>query len=502
MATYYVDGTNGSDTNAGTSAAAAWATIDKALTGGMASVTVANTVYVAPGTYRKHSVVSITPSALQTFIADVDLAHFAGVTGLTGGAVVWTAYETNDTTAPVAFATLDLGGKSNFTFQGFTFVGGGANPTCVNATTTNSQSITFQQCTFLSGSSAAGARLIAYAGAASAAATWTLDRCVLFGSLLSSSAFECSVPLNATADHDVGVTVMNCLALLWGTNSNTVLFTTSGTGTFKPGGGVVKHCTFLSGAGNAGVRTDPNWSTGTPARAFSNLIMAYAYCLSAGTPYSLVENYNRLLGPFPRYNVTAGANSISNDAHAALLEVGQWLQDGRAPRPVFAPMAGSPLLGRGADASYTSSTDYAGRPRPAGGRSTNKAWGYLERHDTAAKETTTVDAGGVGAVITGPGDHDFRVPVDATSTTITLRMRYDTSGDNGSGTRPQLTLLANGEIGVTTQTVQMTAANNTWETVTLSAFTPTARGWVTLRVDNSRSTSGTGRCYFDTFSVT
>jgi hypothetical protein len=88
--------------------------------------------------------------------------------------------------------------------------------------------------------------------------------------------------------------------------------------------------------------------------------------------------------------------------------------------------------------------------------------GALEAHDTAAKETTTTDAGSVGLVINGPGSHEFLIPVDATSTTISVKMQYD--ANHGTTNKPQAILLANGEIGVTTANVDDDQRRRTWET--------------------------------------
>jgi hypothetical protein len=128
----------------------------------------------------------------------------------------------------------------------------------------------------------------------------------------------------------------------------------------------------------------------------------------------------------------------------------------------------------------------------------NKTAGAFERHDTAEKETGTTDAGSVGIVLTGWADHAIYVPVDATSTTISVKARYDST--HGTTNKPQAILDANGEIGVTTETVTMTSAADTWETLTFAAQTPSAKGWVTVRLVG-RSDGATGRAYFDTVVV-
>ncbi len=142
-------------------------------------------------------------------------------------------------------------------------------------------------------------------------------------------------------------------------------------------------------------------------------------------------------------------------------------------------------------------TDLFNRPRPAGGQSAAFTVGAMECHDTAVQETTTVDATGSGWVIVGPGDHEVVVPVDATATTLNIKARYDTN--HGTTTKPQIQVVGGGQIGVADATATMTAAVDTWETLSLS-FTPTAKGYVTLRV-RSRASAGNGKAFFDTFSV-
>lgn len=494
MATYYVRKT-GSDSNNGTSAATAWLTVGKALATGT-TVASGDTVYIGAGTYRETVVCATptTPAAQISIIGDVDGAQ----TGDPGDVVI-TAYTTNDTTAPATAAVLDLNGKSNLLFQNLVLVGAYASAPGIDANVSHSQNITLRGCTIIyanADNSAYGA--IRYTGIASTAANWLIDQCIIFGGAQTGTNINIAAATNSTADNDINFVVQNTVFYPNGL-TNHIAFTGTGALSFKPGGVIVNHCTFLGGwrAVNVGAGV----STTIPCRIYHSLALGqYSGALSASVSGSLVEDYNRILCAVPRNAVTAGAGSIADYTHAVLVEMGQALITGRMGRPFLMPMAGSPLLGRATNASYPLATDYSGRPRPAGGQSTSRAWGYLERHDTAARETTTVDAGGVGLVITGPGDHDLLIPVDATSTTITIRARYDTAGDNTTANRPQAQLLANGEIGVTAQTVTMAGANNIWETLTFSAFTPTGRGVMTLRLLN-RSQAGTGKAFFDTVTV-
>ena len=69
MATYYVRKT-GSDSNAGTSAGAAWLTIGKAL--GASGIASGDTVYIGAGVYREAVTVNMTSATAETkVIGDV-----------------------------------------------------------------------------------------------------------------------------------------------------------------------------------------------------------------------------------------------------------------------------------------------------------------------------------------------------------------------------------------------------------------------------------------------
>lgn len=132
---------------------------------------------------------------------------------------------------------------------------------------------------------------------------------------------------------------------------------------------------------------------------------------------------------------------------------------------------------------------------------TDGVWGNtgpLTAHNTAIRETSVTDLGN-GIRIDGPGSHEFQIPVDANSTAITIRARYN--ANHGTANKPQVLLIAEGQIGVAAQTLTMTAAADTWETLGFAAFTPTAAGVVTIRVV-SRSAKPFGSAYFDSVVVT
>ncbi len=145
--------------------------------------------------------------------------------------------------------------------------------------------------------------------------------------------------------------------------------------------------------------------------------------------------------------------------------------------------------------SSEQSVDFTNNPRPAGGSPTIAA-GALERGNTAVPNSSVTDSGNPSYQIAGPGYHDFPIVVDAVLTTISVDAQYDASY---TGTLPQFQVLANGQCGVTLQTVTMTAVGSgVWATLTLT-FTPTRAGQVSVRIKSS-STAAAGNAYFSSFS--
>jgi hypothetical protein len=160
------------------------------------------------------------------------------------------------------------------------------------------------------------------------------------------------------------------------------------------------------------------------------------------------------------------------------------------------PKPGSWMLTFGNDGTYTTAEDLLGLPRPGGGASATKGIGYLGRGNTFAKETGTVRTGSNAISITGPGTQDFQLPVDATSTTCTVYVRWDATY---AGTKPRMLVLNGGECGVTDATVTATGAADTWEAISLN-FTAARVGIVTIRLQSS-DTNGAGVMFADDFSA-
>lgn len=499
MATYYVS-PSGNNANNGLGPDASHASNKPFLTVLKAMQTVASgdTAYIAPGTYRENNLaLTASPTAQTSFYADPTNAQgFKDGSGvrLASSDVILTAYATNDTTAPSANSVLSMT-KNFLRFENFLFIGGTATNACVSIT---GKELVFRNCAF-NGNAGSNSAPVGITCVVDVANNITFDKCVFFN---GSFGAIITLPTSTTADYDATVLFQNCIAR--GIVSEMVRVNASGANSFKGGGVDVYQCSSLGGVL---LRTNSaNLSTSIPCTAYYSLCSASLQAgLQANTSGQITEDYNYLNATTARTNVTAGANSIANSAgsiaYANLVEFGQAEIAGRYSRQFGVPSVGSPHLGRvSSGASPTPDTvDFYSRPRPSGGASTSFAWGALERHDSAAQETSTVDAGSSGLKITGPGDQDVQIPVDATSTTIAIKARYDTN--HGTGNKPQVQLLAAGEIGFAGQTLTMSAAVDTWETLTFSAFTPSQKGVVTLRLI-SRSAAGNGIAYFDTLTVT
>lgn len=489
MATYYVRN-DGSDGNAGTGPAAAnaWLTIGKAL--GASGIASGDTVWIAPGTYREVVTVAMTSAVAETVLkGDPSASQFSDIAP---GPVVWTGYTTNDTTTPSTTPLLNLNGRDFLTFQDLVLIGSNISGSVILATTQSSTDIVLRRCAVIgSFVASASSSVIQCTLGANVAANWVIDSC-LFMATPRILDLTCVRPTGA--DFDVNFQIKNSFLLCHNIAINVA---TSGGNTFKPGGVDVIGCTIM--AATAVQASGANISTSIPCTVVSSVLCAFggATVLISGASGSLVENYNYFWATTLRSNVGIGANSQVVPTYAPLVEIGQSWLHGFMPRPFMMPTTGSPLLGFGDDGTLAA-TDALNRPRPAGGNSTSKGVGYLERHDTAIKETTTTDAGSVAVVIVGPGDHDFKIPIDAASTTISVKARYDAT--HNTTNKPQAILLANDAIGVATETKTMTAAVDTWDTLTFTPFTPSAKGVVTVRLV-SRAAAANGKAFFDTFAV-
>lgn len=463
------------------------ATIGAILANSTGAFASGDSLYIGAGTYREVVSISMTSATVETIIAgDVD-----GVKTGDAGEVVWTAYTTNDASAPSTSALITLGARDYLHFKNLTLIGGNlANGAIVIATSTTSTNIKFTECAFIAGYQAAQSFLLDITTAYNTSLDWTFERCRFLHGGATVARFNLPTGASPGTDYDVNVLFQNCLAI--GRN-NLVSVNTTGTSAGEGGGIDIRNCTFIGS--QIMTTTTTRSSLNNPCTVANCFCYSGATALNAAESGAITENYNLLIsGATPRTNVTAGASSLSDGSIAPLIYFGQELFFGASLRPLGTPYGTGPVRGWGDDGNAPS-VDLLNRIRPTIG--TSKAAGALEYHDNAVKETSTVRTGSNAIKFAGPGDHDFIVPVDATSTTITVYGRFDSSY---AGTKPQMKVLNGTECGVADASVTMTGSANTWEQLSLT-FTPTAKGFVTIRLI-SNSTDASGNAFFDDFAIT
>ncbi len=415
----------------------------------------------------------------------------ASGTKLVGGDVVWTAYTTNDTTTPAASSLLTLSGRDFLSFQNLIMFGGNASPSVINAQTNSSTDITLQDCYLVYGAPTQSGTMVDAFGAASVALNWTVNRCILVGCRLAGLRFRGT--LQGTADYSLNCVVQNCLFIhvsigVW-------MDSAAASGANKPGGVTVYNCTNIAGTMMEVDTT--GYSTSVPCNVYNSIIChGTATGLIANTTGQIVENYNYFYGGTARSNVSIGQNSVVGPTFAHMLEFGQSAFALRQMRAFTTPMYNSPLLGF-SNYGGGPGVDLLYRTRPSGGYSYQYSVGALERHDFGAKNIAVMDTGAACLQQLGAGDDEFLVPVDAVLTTISVNL--NTSGYGGTNF-PQIVLWANTEIGVAGQTVTASSAPTVYTTLTLASFTPTAKGFVRVRLINRTSTNA-GTCFWDTFRV-
>lgn len=503
MATLHVR-KSGNDSNTYSDAqtpATAWLTIGKALTDALDG----DTVYIGAGAYRESVTVALTSPTTETkFIGDVDGAHTGDP-----GEIRWTAYTTNDKTTPTNTPTLILAGRDYLTFQNIVFVGGtsggGYNASIVDGTNTvNSNHITFTDCTFLPGADCTQA-LVHFTGAndgggpsAGIPQIWLFDRCRFMRT--NNHVIHAIVPRADSAEYSFDLTVKNCLfigggePISGGDGSACCIFITSaGAESYYGGDMKILNCTAIGGG--SFVRTNEVASSNPCVILNCALIGCGLYSASSS---QILEDYNIIATSVPHTNVSAGGNTQYGGAYSYLFHIGQELAQGRYGRPIMAPTIDSPALAYGG--SSVPGVDILNAPRPAGPgvtwSSSTSAVGCLEHGNSGQKETSTTRSSPASLKIKGPGYHDFDFPVDATSTTIAVYGRYDSSY---GGTLPQMKVLNGTECGVADATATMGGAADTWTQMFLT-FTPTSKGIVTIRLLSSCDNT-TGIAFFDDFSV-
>jgi hypothetical protein len=454
-------------------------TIGALLANANAAVLGGDRIWIGAGTYREVVTVSVTPTFELQVNGDVD----GRMTG-DSGEIVWTPFTTDDKTAAGA-RPLDLNGKNFLTLQRLSFVAGITAPQWIRGDVLASTNITISDCAFLFGGVASPQVKVLVA--AGVPANWLVERCSFLGAMANSGygLFQ-AVLTRHTSDYDASISVRNCWMIGGGTHVVYVASTGAGSGL---GGGVrVFNCTLL-GMGCV-VTADANLSITIPCVVENCILITGGTALTATTAGQIVENNNAFQANTPRTNVVVSPSSIT--AYSLRLEIGQAIAAGRRARAFLEPAENSPVSDFGATGNMPGD-DLLGSARPTRPQS---AVGPMERANTWARETVTVRTGANALSITGPGYHDFDIPVAASATTVSVYMRFDATY---AGPRPQLQILGSSESGVPSEYKPMIGPSGTWEQLSYT-FTPTAVGIVTARLI-SNDTNGAGKAFADDFAV-
>jgi hypothetical protein len=505
---YYADFVNGNDADNGLGPDAShgsnrpWKTIAKAL--GAAGISSGDTVYLSPaGPFREVVTVAMTSAVAETFVLgdpwNSQGFRTAGGVLVSPGRVEWTAFLTNDTTAPSTTTLLNLAGRDFLTFRNLVMVGANnGTASCVNATTTAPTNIEFEDVAFIP---YFNDQVIAATTTFGVPFVWRINRCY-FGPTLNTSCIGFNAPSGAAgADYDVDVEITNCLFLVSGAGQS-INLNASTVNTFNPGGCYIRNCTFVD---SRAILTDADWSTSIPAEITNCAVFGLSNTgIGGGATGNVFEDWNLVYATTPiDADVTSGGNSVTDASYAALFNFfnADRIWGAPEPRPWMEPLKDSPALTFGNDGNQPT-LDLETLPRPVTALAAVGAFGV--RHNTFRRDTAPIGGGGFSALrIVGPGDYGFRIPVeDGVSYDISIDVEWDATYDD-SVSKPQFRVDANPRIGVAEQVVTATGSSGSPETLTLSTITPSGPDFdfIVVRV-LSRDADGGGLVQTDDLTIT
>jgi hypothetical protein len=511
MSVYYVSAA-GNDSNNGLSADATtantnkpWLTLGKALATG-SPVVAGDTVYVGPGYYFSSG--NITPLATissagtpSQIIGDPTNAQgfkdSSGVLLAPGLPYLTTRTAVEGIDAPMAStnnffnATTNSPSGLQFKFLALeTRCDTSTNSIIWNASAATGGDNLFQDCYLISSGGVFGL----FTGAPTAGRNLTVRRSTIIGGALQIQVTTAS----ATADADLAILVEECL--IFGRLTGNLQISNSGG---NLGGGINLYDNTIiqldSGGNSSTIKTTAlRVSTVKPINFKGNLIFGNGAVISAGTSGHVIDQgWNRFiqLGGAAVYtnttqNVTSGHESFIGIApNLVLPHLVTWGLE--MPRADFLGWTDAAASTQAFTTSGRTTPDFRGRTaRPWGAGASIGCW---QAQSVAQDTGSAVSGGGANSLkITGAGEVSLYVPVDATSTTISV---HTASTSYGGTTWPQLIVMPNPSIGVTTS-VSVSATSASDQGITTGSFTPTAKGVVEVRLI-SNSTSTTSSTFFD-----
>jgi hypothetical protein len=325
MATYYVR-TDGSNANTGTGPATnqAWQTVTYALANATLTSGV-NTIYIAPGVYRETPTVTVTPSSTQTLeiVGDPTASQFSGVTV---GPVRITNY-LNDNTNPSS-AVVFTCAKTYVTLRNINLVMYGY------ANFTNAEYITIDKCLFetIVGGSSSTVRI-------SANGTTPINATITRSIFIGQFVLNICGPATGTT-FNFNVSIAGCLFM----GNRTILIEAVSSGFTSTGGNgiTVYNSTFYCVEGIGLFTTNSTDKSTIRNCNFIGNGVASVGITGLGTGYT--SDFNRFSTNVTTAGTTAGANSLVGttgiDWSTSLISVD-------IPLAIFAPYAGSGLIGAG-----------------------------------------------------------------------------------------------------------------------------------------------------------
>lgn len=509
-----------------------------------------DTVYIGGGTYRETFILNQNglPGRPITMWGDTD-GFFTGDVG----EVIFTAWVNGDSLAPSN--TQVMAGNQSVGFIGWRFV----NLTMLSfaAMPLSMLWLQFLNCTVidmtgnaLSWTVPSSDRALNGLFFSSLGAGPLIDGCTI----VSFGSSPLSVSQSPPAGNNISLPPTTKTYDVNAIIRNSILFCTSGNASISitgPGvlfgysipAGVRLYNCLLVGSIQA---ASNNPVTDLPAEVHNCIVQA-GVAFSGQILGSIVESYNVILANSLRSNVSIGVGSSGSQLggttavpqqFAPMLDFGREFKlSGVLRRHFFSPSVGSELDGFGFQqggppgtvglvtgyavptaplqtAAYPNAatfptlaptpTDFMGRYRltengliiPGALPATSP--GAIEVHDSATEDSAVFQTTAPSGMLVGAGDQEVRIPVDAVANTVSVSIMYDS---NYQGLPPIIQLVTANEIGVQQQTQQAPyGVPGIWSTLTLSSFTPTAPGFVLLRII-SQDLSGISQVNFDTLAV-
>jgi len=498
-ATWYVS-PYGTNTNVGNGPAPnqAWKTITCALVTSNSFLSPGDTVYIAPGVYRETVTLTKSFSGEPLYVRG-DPRNEQGFTDTSGArispAIVrWTANTTSDKAIGSISPALASSSCTNYSWFDLWLDGGTSSSSYAarfsggNVAAGYNQS--FTRCAFTSKN-----LTISVEPSADCAGNVHITNCIVTDFV--GTAIYVAPASAPSAELDLDIDIVDSLVCGYRCVN---MVDKAGSYAFV---GVAVKSTALLGSYRCFSYTCTAANSPAEKNAITGCTLVGYMGIETSTTSNIFDNtYNLYHCVVPRNGSGATAGAGEQTSYNALFEFGQSTLWFNRSRPFFMPTFDSPILGFRIDIPSGQGTDIFNRKRPSGSGfwpSIYNAVGPMEYHDIGTQALDFKDTGDYSIKLTGPGDHQVEVPVNATPTTLSIKVRWSNSY---SGTSPQVKRLAQPDLipGDTGETVTADGSSETWVTLTLSSFTPSRKGVVILQLISNDMSGAPAEVWFDSLS--